>query len=168
MYWARADILRIGLVKVLLITAVIVLMSVAPAGAGAAKPKKDDGHGGHGSHDSHGAEEEAVAPLDPHLVFMPALAVPVVEQGELLFYYYVGIQLRVTKVGKVPTVKEQVPLIQDAFVRYVHRHPLNAYQGEGEIDRQALVGALMPKVQAIIGPELVEEVIVEDVVRSVI
>ena len=162
MFRVRADIFWLGVVKVFLISALIIMMSVGPAGAGAPKAKKDDGHGGKD------AKEETVAPLDPHLVFMPALVVPVVEQGELLFYYYVGVQLRVTKVGKVPSVKEQVPLIQDAFVRYVHRHPLNAYEGEGEIDKQALIGALMPRLTAIIGPELVEEIIIEDVVRSVI
>ncbi len=162
MFWTRADIFWLSFFKIVLITAVLILMSIGPAGAGAPKAKKDDGHGGQE------AEAEDVAPLDPHLVFMPALVVPVVEQGELLFYYYVGVQLRVTKVGKVPSVKEQVPLIQDAFVRYVHRHPLNAYQGKGEIDKQALIGALMPKLKAIIGPELVEEIIIEDVVRSVI
>lgn len=161
MFWTRTDLFWLTLFKMILVAAVLIVLSVAPAGAGSTKPKKkaDDG--------AHAAEEE-VAPLDPHLVFMPALVVPVVEGGRLLFYYYVGVQLRVVKVAKVPTVKEHVPLIQDAFIRYVHRYPLNAYGGEGEIDKQALVGALMPHVAAIVGPELVEEVIIENVVRSVI
>ncbi len=161
MFWTRTDILWLSFVKVALVAAILMALSVAPAGAGPAKPKKDD----------HGADQtgdESVVPLDPHLVFMPALVVPVVEQGKLVHYYYVGIQLRVVKVGKVPKVKEQVPLIQDAFIRYVHRHPLHAYGGEAHIDKAALAAALMPKVKELIDPELVEEIVIESVVRSVI
>ena len=155
MFWARkSDLFWLSILKVLLITALLMIMSVGPAGAGPAKPKKDDGQGADKA-------EEVVAPLDPHLVFMPALVVPVVERGRLLYYFYVGVQLRVEKVGMVPEVKEHVPLIQDAFIRYVHKYPLNAHGGEGHIDKAALSAALMPSVKGIIGPDLVNEVVIE-------
>ena len=93
MFWTRADIFWLGLIKVVFITAMVFFLSASPAGAGAPKSKKEDGKGGKAE------DTEQVAPLDPHMVFMPALVVPVVEQGELLFYYYVGVQLRVQKVG---------------------------------------------------------------------
>ena len=161
MFWTRTDIFWLSLLKVALVATVLMIMSAGPAGAGAAKPKKDD-------HGADQAGDESVVPLDPHLVFMPALVVPVVEQGRLIHYFYVGIQLRVVKVGKVPKVKEQVPVIQDAFIRYVHHHPLHAYEGEAHIDKAALAAALMPKVQELIDAELVEEIVIESIVRSVI
>ena len=162
MFWIRTDLAILALLKITAIVALIMALSIAPAGAGPA-PKGDP----KGKKEA-ASEEPAVAPLDPHLVFMPALAIPVVDDGTLIFYYYVGIQLRVPKLNQVPTVKEHVPLLQDAFIRFVHKHPVRAHDREAEIDKAGLVSELMPRVSAIVGAELVDEVIIESVVRSVI
>lgn len=164
MFWTRADLMIIALIKVLFVTALMITLSAGPAGAASAKPKESSDHEG----GDHKAPEETISPIDPHLVFMPALVVPVTERGKLLFYYYVGIQLHVEKLSKVPSVKEQVPIIQDAFVRYVHKHPVAGHNGDGQVDQSALISELMPFVTGIIGPDLVDELIIEDIVRSVI
>ena len=82
--------------------------------------------GGHGGKPAASAKEAAapVQPLDPRVVTIAVLVAPVVDKGTLSGYLYLSVNLKAVTESGAAKIKDDLPLIQDAFLRALYAHPV--------------------------------------------
>jgi len=120
------------------------------------------------THSEDGAEKEEVKALDPHVVSLPVLIMPIMSKRRLTHYFYVGLELKVTELTNVDGVRDKIRLIQDAFVREVHDpEALWSYVPTDEFDKEQLVTRLQPHVTRLVGDGIVESITVTGIEQGV-
>lgn len=147
------------------ILALLIALLLALPGPVMAASAKSDGKDAHASHDE--AKEEVKA-LDPHVVALPVLIMPIMSKRRLTHYFYVGLELKVTELSDVSGVRDKMPLIQDAFVREIHDpDALWAYTPTNEFDKEKLVARLRPHVKRLVGDGIVESITVTGIEQGI-
>ena len=104
------------------------------------------------------AEEQTIgAPRTPS-IDMPILVAPVVVNGEMHHYVYLGVTLQLADDNHKSELLEKIPYLQDAFLREVHG-PSIAYNNDPSIvDEKALVARLLRVCEKVAGPNLVKDI----------
>ncbi len=103
--------------------------------------------------------------LDPRGVDIAALTAPLVRNGRLVEYAFVGLRILAPSPGEANALKADLPRAQDAIVRALNANPLDQ-----SLDDDALRQAILDLVGAALGralePRQVESVVVKDLVRT--
>lgn len=150
-----------AILAILALLITLLLALPGPVMAASAKPEAKEAHG-------NGEEQEEVKALDPHVVALPVLILPVMTKRRLSHYFYVGLELKVVELGEVDDVRDKIPLIQDAFVREIHNpDALWTYTPTDEFDNEKLLARLRPHVKRLVGEEIVETITVTGVEQGV-
>lgn len=144
----------------LLIALLLALPGPVMAASEKAEPKD--------AHSSEGAEKQEVKALDPHVVSLPVLIMPIMSKRQLTHYFYVGLELKVAELSDVDGVRDKMRLIQDAFVREIHDpEALWSYVPTDEFDKEQLVARLRPHVTRLVGDGIVEAITVTGIEQGV-
>ena len=103
------------------------------------------------------AEKKPGASVD-HSVDIATVALPVVWQGRVVNYVFTDV--RVNLAPKIDAIKlrEKEPYLRDALVRAGHRTPFTRPWDFIHIDERALVHALRPDTDRIVGPDAVASI----------
>lgn len=118
--------------------------------------------GGHGEKKSKEESAEIGAPRAPS-VSMPKLVAPVIIDGELHRYAYLGITLLLEEGADRNKMLERIPYIQDAFLRDVHSGTTIARNGDPSLlDLEALAARLTRICATIVGPNIVKNIEIHD------
>lgn len=110
------------------------------------------------------AEEEAPAPVEPppvqpeYISMMPFVVPIILEDGTLHRQLYFDVRLAVTP-GKAGEVTARMPVLQDAFIRYLHKwYPL-WMRDHADIDLQETKKRLTTVAERVVGPGVVGDVL---------
>ena len=118
--------------------------------------------GGHGAKKPKEESAEIGVPRAPS-VSMPKLVAPVIIDGELHRYAYLGITLLLEEGADRNKMLERIPYIQDAFLREVHGGNSIARNNDPSLlDIEALALRLTRVAAAIVGPNIVKNVEIHD------
>lgn len=116
---------------------------LAPAAARAAEPPK----------------AQAVA----HWIDISTVALPIVWQGRVVNYVFTGVRVNlVPSADAIRLRTEKEPYLRDALVRAGHRTPFVIPWDFTHLDQRALVAAMTPQAEAVLGRGQVVSVVVTE------
>lgn len=131
------------------------LVLCALTAAAAAARAAEAAHGAQAAVEG-GEAGHVVQGLDPRVVSIAVLVAPVVDRGRLTGYLYLSVDLKATSEAGAGQIKDDLPLIQDAFLRTLYAHPVERRVA----DSQGVKNALAADLQAA-SAGLIEEVTLE-------
>jgi flagellar basal body-associated protein FliL len=111
--------------------------------------------------------EPVVVKAPPIFVQLEQMSVPILQGERVNAYYFVAVSLQVADEGKRTTVNERMPLIKDAFLRDVYTHSAMRSDAPDSLDFDALKQRFMNLSQQILGPGVVEDVLITRAIKAV-
>jgi len=104
------------------------------------------------------AEERAIGAPGTPSIEMPILVAPVVVNGEMDHYVYLGVTLQLVDDSHKSALLDKIPYLQDAFLREVHG-PSIAYNNDPTIvDERGLITRLLRVCAKVVGPDIVKDI----------
>jgi len=112
--------------------------------------------------------EEGAAPGQPRTpsVDMPILVAPVVVNGEMFHYVYLGVKLQLSDDANTTAVLEKIPYLQDAFLREVHGSSIAFENDPAVVDEKGLVQRLLLLCEKIAGAGVVKNIEFRNTARA--
>src|SRR6185295_3395074 len=103
------------------------------------------------------AEEKTIgAPRTPS-VDMPILVAPVVVNGEMDHYVYLGVTLQLVDDTHKSELLEKIPYLQDAFLPEVHGASIAYNNDPSIVDERGLVARLLRRCEQVAGANIVKD-----------
>lgn len=140
------------------VTAVILAASLALSGAGpawASAAKSEKAEAGKGEK----------PPADPS-VSMPMLVAPVMINGQMDRYVYLGVTLILADEANKRMMLDKIPYIQDAFLREVHGATIALGEDPDVLDEEGLQRRLLAVCAKVVGPDIVKKIELRDTARD--
>jgi hypothetical protein len=100
-------------------------------------------------------------------ILLPTLVAPVVVDGELHHYVFLGITLELTAPAHKKRMLEKIPYLQDAFLREVHRASIAKDNDPALLDEVGLKQRLTRASAAVVGDGVVQTVQLTAIVQTV-
>jgi len=129
--------------------------------------------GGGGAYYMFGMTKEPEHKVEPVLVKAPPLFVPMEQMGVPVLqgdrvnaYYFVAVSLQVPDEAKRTVVNDRLPLLKDAFLRDVYVHSAMRSDVPDSLDFDALKQRFMNLSQRILGPGVVEDVLITRAIKA--
>jgi len=114
----------------------------------------------HAEEGGHGA-----ALAQPQFTSLEFLALPVVRGTTLRHYLHVEARLQSPDKQSAREIQTKMPLVRDAIVRDLFRAPLSAASGS-KVDVAVVKQRILAAARQILGPEVIEDVLVINIIRS--
>jgi hypothetical protein len=143
--------------------AALVLCALAAVAAPASAAEA--AHGGQAVAKGGEAGHAAVQGLDPRVVSIAVLVAPVVDRGRLTGYLYLSVDLKATTEAGAGKIKDDLPLIQDAFLRALYAHPVEHRVAESQEVKNALAADLQAASAGPIDEASLESLEISSLVR---
>jgi len=105
------------------------------------------------------------APRAPS-VDMPILVAPVVVNGEMDHYVYLGVTLKLVDDTHKSRLLEKIPYLQDAFLREVHGPSIAHNNDPSLVDEKALIGRLLRVCAQVVGANIVKDIEFRNTARA--
>ena len=109
-----------------------------------------DGQGGDG--------EEHVPQSGPRAVILPTIAVPTFQDGFLLNYMFISVQVTVEPGVDPWKVRAHSADMRDAIIREAHRRSIGAPDAPGSLDDEVAAAVLHDAVTSIVEADSVEQI----------
>jgi flagellar basal body-associated protein FliL len=129
--------------------------------------------GGGGAYYMFGMTKEPDHKVEPVVVKAPPLFVPLEQMGVPILrgdrvnaYYFVAVSLQVPDEAKRTAVNDRLPLLKDAFLRDVYVHSAMRSDEPDSLDFNALKQRFMNLSQQILGPGVVEDVLITRAIKA--
>lgn len=107
----------------------------------------------------------AMAPRAPS-VDMPILVAPIVVNGEMDHYIYLGVVLQLVDDTHKSKLLERIPYLQDAFLREVHGPSIAHNNDPSLVDEKALIERLLRVCDEVVGANIVKNIAFRNTARS--
>ncbi|HYM30203.1 MAG TPA: flagellar basal body-associated FliL family protein [Candidatus Cybelea sp.] len=130
--------------------------------------------GGAGAYFYFGQEKHAEAKAEPApqapapvFIALDQISVPVLQDDRVTAYYFVAVSLQVADEAKRAKVMERLPLIRDAFLRDVYMRSAMRKDAPDGLDFDGLKSRFLNLTQRVLGPGIVDDVLVTRAIRAV-
>ncbi|HUN52262.1 MAG TPA: hypothetical protein VMU42_14150 [Candidatus Sulfotelmatobacter sp.] len=113
------------------------------------------------------AEPAAAVKPPPVFVQMDQMSIPILRGDRVNAYYFVAVSLQVADETKRTIVNDRMPLIKDAFLREVYMHSAMRPDAPDSLDFDALKQRFMSLARQILGPGVVDDVLITRAIKAV-
>jgi flagellar basal body-associated protein FliL len=143
----------------LVATAVVLAASLAFACAGPAWASAE------AKTEKAGESKGEKPPADPS-VGMPMLVAPVMVNGQMARYVYLGVTLILVDEANKRMMLDKIPYLQDAFLREVHGATIALGEDPEVLDEEGLQRRLLAACAKIVGPDIVKKIELRDTAKD--
>jgi len=102
--------------------------------------------------------DDSAKPDNDQSVALSTVALPIVVNGHLVNYIFVGVKIWLTPRADAFALRDKEPYFRDALVRAAHRTPFVLANDYNHVDEAKLDASLFHDAQAIVGPGLIQRV----------
>jgi flagellar basal body-associated protein FliL len=99
-------------------------------------------------------------------VSMPMLVAPVMVNGQMARYVYLGVTLMLGDESNKRVMLDKIPYIQDAFLREVHGATIALGEDPDVLDEEGLQRRLLAVCAKIVGPDIVKKIELRDTAKD--
>lgn len=139
--------------RLVLSVALMAFIAATPAAAKSEPAPEADEQG-----TSDGPEEDDPDYIPPNSTNMPMLLLPVVIEGRMSHYIFIGYRLVMNNELQVDTVNQEIAWIHDAFMRKLYKEDFSNHENWDRPDVPKLEAMLMRVANEILHDQLVKDV----------
>jgi len=99
-------------------------------------------------------------------VSMPMLVAPVMVNGQMAKYVYLGVTLVLGDESQKRVMLDKIPYIQDAFLREVHGATIALGEDPDVLDEEGLQRRLLAVCAKVAGPDIVKKIELRDTAKD--
>lgn len=97
---------------------------------------------------------------------MPILVAPVVVNGEMDHYVYLGVTLQLVDDSHKSALLDKIPYLQDAFLREVHGPSIAHENDPSIVDEKGLIARLLAVCEKVVGANIVTGITFRNAART--